>query len=93
MTFPHVLIGELVKLRRSKITWFSWAAISVMPLVCGAFMWIVAEPERAGQLGLVGQKAQFTGAAADWPSFFLLLLQTMGIGGMILVAGGIRFWP
>lgn len=86
MTFVQVLIGEFIKLRRSKITWLSWAAISVMPLVAGAFMWIVMEPERAGQLGLLGQKAQFTGATANWPSFFLLLLQTMGIGGMILVA-------
>ena len=86
MTFTQVLVGEFLKLRRSKITWLSWAAISVMPLVSGVFMWIVMEPERAGQLGLLGQKAQFTGATANWPSLFLLLLQTMGIGGMILVA-------
>ena len=86
MTNAQILIAEFLKLRRSKITWLSWAAISVMPLVCGGFMWIVMEPDRAGRLGLLGQKAQFTGATADWPSYFLLLLQSLGIGGMILVA-------
>lgn len=84
--FRQVLITEFVKLRRTKITWLSWAAISTMPLVCGTFMWILQEPERAAQLGLLGQKAQFAGGTADWPSYFLILLQTVGIGGMILVA-------
>ncbi len=84
--FRQVLLTELLKLRRSQITWISWLAISIMPLVCGLFMWIVREPERAAQLGLLGQKAQFTGATADWPGYFAMLLQTVGIGGMILVS-------
>lgn len=84
--FRQVLLTEFLKLRRSKITWISWVAISIMPLVCGLFMWIVREPERAAQLGLLGQKAQFTGATADWPGYFAMLLQTVGIGGMILVS-------
>ena len=37
-------------------------------------------------LGLLGKKAQFTGLTADWQSYFTLLLQTTGIGGMILVS-------
>lgn len=82
----QVLATEFLKLRRSKITWLSWLAYSIMPLVGGLFMWVVREPERAAQLGLLGQKAQFVGVTADWTSFFGLLLQTTGIGGMILVS-------
>ncbi len=82
----QVLATEFIKLRRSKITWLSWLAFSIMPLVGGLFMWIVKEPQRAEQLGLLGKKAQFVGVTADWPSFFSLLLQTTGIGGMILVS-------
>jgi ABC-2 type transport system permease protein len=84
--FGQVLATEFLKLRRSKITWLSWLGFSVMPLAGGLFMWIIQEPQRAAQLGLLGQKARFAGATADWPSYFGLLLQTMGVGGMILVS-------
>ncbi|MFA5785635.1 MAG: ABC transporter permease [Actinomycetota bacterium] len=84
--FARVLATEFLKLRRSLITWLSWVALSIIPLVGALFMWIVREPERAAKLGLLGQKTQFAGFTADWPSFFKLLLQTTGIGGMILVS-------
>ena len=84
--FGQVLITEFMKLRRSKITWLSWLAISIMPLVGGLFMWIVQEPGRAAQLGLLGDKAQFLNATADWAGYFDILLQTTGIGGMIVVS-------
>lgn len=82
----QVLATEFLKLRRSKITWLSWLAFSIMPLADGLFMWIVKEPQRAAQLGLTGQKAQFVGAAADWPSYFTLLDQAAGAGGMVLLS-------
>lgn len=86
MTAGRVLLTELWKLRRSKITWICWAAVSVLPLISGVFMWILREPERARRLGLLGQKAELSGATADWAGYFALLLQTVGIGGMILVS-------
>lgn len=84
--FGQVLATEFLKLRRSKITWLSWLAFSIMPLAGGLFMWIIREPQRAAQLGLLGQKARFAAAAANWPAYFSLLLQSMGVGGMILVS-------
>ena len=84
--FIQVLSTEFLKLRRAKITWLSWLALSVMPLVGGVFMWIVKEPNRAERLGLLGSKAEWVGVTADWPSYFGLLLQITGIGGMILVS-------
>ena len=86
MMSHQVLATELLKLRRSKITWMTWLVMSIMPLVGGLFMWIVMEPERAAQLGLIGQKAQLAGLTADWTSFFQLMLQIVGVGGMILAA-------
>jgi ABC-2 type transport system permease protein len=47
-------------------------------------MWIIAEPERAAQLGLIGQKAQFVGASADWAGYFTMLMQTIGIVSVVL---------
>jgi ABC-2 type transport system permease protein len=57
-----------------------------MPLAGGLFMWIVKEPLRASELGLLGKKAQFAGVTADWSSYCALLLQTTGIGGAIVVS-------
>jgi ABC-2 type transport system permease protein len=82
----QTVITEFIKLRRSRITWISWLAYSMMPIVGALFVWIIMEPERAGQLGLLGQKAEFVGMSADWTGYFGLLLQTTGIGGMILVS-------
>ncbi|MBT5860195.1 MAG: ABC transporter permease subunit, partial [Alphaproteobacteria bacterium] len=82
----QIFLTELLKLRRTKITWVSLIAIAIMPMVGGLFTWIAKDPARAADLGLMGQKAQFIGVTADWPSFFLLILQTMGVAGMILVS-------
>jgi ABC-type transport system involved in multi-copper enzyme maturation permease subunit len=83
---PTVLGTELLKLRRSKVTWLTWLAFSIMPVVGGLFMWILKEPDRARALGLLGAKAQVAGGSADWPSFFAALAQMTGVGGMILTA-------
>ena len=83
---PTVLGTELLKLRRSKVTWLTWLAFSIAPVVDGLFMWILKEPDRARALGLLGAKAQVAGGSADWPSFFAALAQMTGVGGMILTA-------
>lgn len=81
------IIGtELLKLRRSKVTWLTWLAFSLAPGIGGLFMWILKEPDRARELGLLGGKAQFAGGVADWPSFAAVLVQMTGVGGMILTA-------
>lgn len=84
--FVDVLRTEFLKLRRAKITWISWLAVSLMPLIGGVFVWMVADPQRARQYGLLGQKAEMAGMTADWAGYFQVLLQIVGIGGMILVA-------
>jgi len=84
VTAIDVATTEFLKLRRSKITWLTGLAIALGPLVGAAFMWIIAEPERAAQMGLIGQKAQFVGASADWAGLFTMLMQTMGIVSVVL---------
>lgn len=86
MSFAQVLVTELIKLRRSRMVWLSWLAFSAMPLAVGLFSWMVKEPDRASRMGLLGQKAQLASLHADWPSYFALLLQATGIGGMIMAS-------
>ena len=84
--FGQVVATEFLKLRRSKVTWFSLVALSMGPFGVALFMWIVREPGRAAQLGLLGTKADLSGLQATWPSYFSMLTLLVGIGGMLLLA-------
>jgi len=86
MTFARVLSTEFLKLRRSKVTWGSLAGLSMGPLAIALFMWIVREPGRAAQLGLLGTKADLSGITATWPSFLSMLTMIVGVGGLLLLA-------
>jgi len=91
MTFTRVLATEFLKLHRSKVTWLSLAALSLGPLAVALFMWIVREPGRARQLGLLGSKADLAGISATWPSFFSMLAMIVGMGGLLLLAFIVAF--
>jgi len=84
--FAQVLATEFLKLRRSKVTWFTFAALSIGPLAIALMMWIVREPGRAAQLGLLGTKANLSGLTATWPAYFSMLTLMVGIGGMLLLS-------
>jgi ABC-2 type transport system permease protein len=84
--FGQVLATELLKLRRSKVTWLSLLVLSFGPLAIGLFMWIVREPGRAAQLGLLGTKANLAGLEATWPAYFSMLTLVVGMGGMLLLS-------
>lgn len=68
------------------MTWFSLAALSLGPLGIALFMWIVREPGRAAQLGLLGTKANLSGLEATWPSYLAMFTLLVGVGGMLLLA-------
>jgi ABC-2 type transport system permease protein len=91
MTFTRVLATEFLKLRRSKVTWLSAVAFSIAPLAIALFMWIVREPGRAAQLGLLGTKANLVGLEATWPSYLSMLTLAVGVGGMLLLSFIVAF--
>jgi ABC-2 type transport system permease protein len=80
----QAIATEFIKLRRAKITWLTALGVAVGPLFGGLFMWILQQPGRAEQLGLIGQKARFVGQAADWPTYFALLTQMTGVVSVVL---------
>lgn len=84
--FLSVLSTEFMKLRRSKVPPATLAGLSMGPLGIALFMWIVREPDRAAQLGLLGTKANLSGLEATWPSYLSMLVLIVGIGGMLLLA-------
>lgn len=77
---------EVLKVRRSKVSWGTSLAFLILPLVGGLFMIILKNPEQAQALGIISVKAQLVGGSADWPTFFDMILQGMAIGGSIVFA-------
>lgn len=82
----QVLASEFLKLRRAKVTWATLAAMTLATLGGGMFMWIVLEPGRAAQLGLLGKKADLAGLEATWPAFLGLITLFVGIGGLLVLS-------
>jgi ABC-2 type transport system permease protein len=82
---------EFQKVRHSKTLWITALAFAFITIICGLFMFILKDPERARSLGLLGAKAQFFGGSADWPGFITLVLVIMSVGGLIIF-GFIFVW-
>lgn len=87
----EALWSELLKARRSRLPWLTAFAFTIVTLVCGLFMFILADPARARAMGLLGDKAQLSGASADWPGYLTLLAQAVAVGGL-LVYSMIAIW-
>ena len=86
MTFAQVLATEFLKLHRSRVTWFSLAALSLGPLSIALMLWIVRAPDRAARFGLLGTKANLAGLEATWPAYASALTLVVGMGGTLLLS-------
>lgn len=82
----QVLVTEFGKLRRSPVPWVTLGAVLAAPWGIALFLWIVRDPQRAAELGLLGTKANLAGLEATWPAFGNYLTLILGAGGMLLVA-------
>ncbi len=70
----------------SPVPWITGLVCLFLPLVCGAFVLIVKDPEGAKKLGILGAKAQLSGLTADWPAYLGLLSQAEAVGFLFLSA-------
>jgi len=86
MTFLSVVATELLKLRRSRVTWITFIVYACVAAVAGAFMWMMMNPALAQSIGLLGQKARFafSGQSHDGPGFLVFIVEMGGIGGLIM---------
>ena len=82
--FPSALWAEILKARRSKVPLLAAAGFTLAPLMDGFFMFIMKDPERAREMGLLSVKAQLAMSTADWTTFFSVLSQAIAIGGVIV---------
>jgi ABC-2 type transport system permease protein len=84
--FLAALWAEALKARRSMILVLTAAAICLLPLAGALFIFILQDPVRARQMGLISAKAQLMVGVADWPSYFGILVQGMAAAGAVIFA-------
>jgi ABC-2 type transport system permease protein len=84
--FRAAFWAESLKARRSKVLVLTTAAFLMLPLVDTLLMYILIDPERAREMGLIGMKAQLTAGSADWPTFLMVLLLGTAMAGAMLGA-------
>jgi ABC-2 type transport system permease protein len=82
--FLSALWAEALKARRSKVPLLASIGFTLAPLMDGLFMFIMKDPERAREMGLLSVKAQLAMSTADWTTFFSVLTQAVAIGGAIV---------
>jgi ABC-2 type transport system permease protein len=86
MTFSSVIRTEFSKLRRSKVTWMTFAVYVFIVVMAAFFMWVIMNPAAAQSVGLLGKKAELTlsGQPTDWPNFLTLIVEMGGLGGAMV---------
>ena len=82
--FRASLWAEALKARRSKVPLLAALGFTLAPLMDGLFMFIMKDPERAREMGLLSVKAQLAMSTADWTTFFSVLTQAIAVGGVIV---------
>lgn len=75
---------ELLKVRRSRVPIATFAVFTIAPLAGALFIFIVSDPQRARDLGLVGAKAQLSGITPDWPGLVMFATQISVVGSMLV---------
>ena len=82
--FQSALWAEALKARRSKVPLLAAIGFTLAPLMDGLFMFIMKDPERAREMGLLSVKAQLAMSTAEWATFFSVLSQAIAIGGVMV---------
>jgi ABC-2 type transport system permease protein len=82
--FLACLWAETLKARRSTVPLLASIGFTLAPLMDGFFMFIMKDPERAREMGLLSVKAQLAMSTADWITFFSVLTQAVAVGGVIV---------
>ncbi len=87
----YALQAEFIKNKYANILWVTFIAFGLAPLMGGVFITIIQDPEALAEAGALAAKAQAMNFEGNWPSYFSLLTQAIGVGG-VLVFGFVASW-
>ncbi len=87
----QALRAEIIKLKHSKIFWTTFIAFGIAPLMGGVFILIIQDGEAMAKAGGFAAKVKAMNFEANWKSYFDILTQAVGVGG-VLVFGFVASW-
>lgn len=82
----QAVVGELLKLRRLSMLWWTLLAMLAGPLGVALLIWIAQDPERAARAGLLGAKADLAAVQPTWPAFSTFVVLIIGSAGWLMLA-------
>ena len=82
--YRAALTVEALKVRRSRVPLMTFLAATGAAGIDALFMFILSDPGRARQLGLLNQKANLSGLTADWPGLLSFLAQIVAVADLML---------
>jgi ABC-2 type transport system permease protein len=85
------LRAEFIKNKYANILWATFIAFALAPVMGGIFMLIIRDPEALARAGGLGTKIKMMNVSADWNSYFIILTQAIGVGG-VMVFGFVASW-
>jgi ABC-type transport system involved in multi-copper enzyme maturation permease subunit len=91
LDFLRTIEVEYLKIKRSTIPRATFIAFALAPIMGGVFILIVQSPEALSKSGGLALKMQAMNFAANWDSYFMILSQSVAVGG-ILVFGFVISW-
>lgn len=87
----QALQAELIKVKHSTIIWATFIAFGLAPVMGAVFILIVQDSEAMAKAGGLAVKAKAMNFEANWKSYFDILTQAIGVGG-VLVFGFVSSW-
>lgn len=85
------LHAEFIKIKYSNIIWATFVAFALAPVLGAVFILIVQDGEALTKSGGLALKAKAMNFEPNWKSYLGILIQTVGVGG-VLVFGFVASW-
>ncbi|MEZ4685313.1 MAG: ABC transporter permease [Bacteroidia bacterium] len=83
--------AEWIKTRSSRMVWATMLAFGLAPLMGGVFILAVQHGDAFAQDGALAAKAEAMNFQDNWKSYFDILTQAIGVGG-VMVFGFVASW-
>lgn len=87
----QAILAEFLKNKHSNILWATFIAFGLAPVMGGVFILMVQDPEAMAKAGGLAAKAKAMNFEANWKSYFSILTQAIGVGG-VMVFGFVASW-
>jgi len=91
MNLLRAIKAETIKCKSSTVLRNSFIAFAIAPLMGAAFILMVRSPGALDKGSAIHTKIEMLGFTGDWNSYFSILIQAIGVGG-VLIFGFVASW-